>query len=162
MSMIPTRDQPPRLAGPGPRPSLPGPGGMSKGMSPKDLLRIVRRHKWLILLTFIVVVGITVAGTFLWQEWAPFYTAEALLRVSPPAETLMTAGRAPIPGKDIIERYKRSQAALAKNQAVLESAAKDARITGKTWYQKHKSKIEKELDDEITAVSYTHLTLPTN
>jgi len=150
MSMIPTRDQPPRLAGPGPRPSLPGPGGMSKGMSPKDLLRIVRRHKWLILLTFIVVVGITVAGTFLWQEWAPFYTAEALLRVSPPAETLMTAGRAPIPGKDIIERYKRSQAALAKNQAVLESAAKDARITGKTWYQKHKSKIEKELDDEIT------------
>jgi len=149
MSMIPTRDQPPRLAGPGPRQSLTRPGGMGKGMSPKDLLRIVRKHKWLIILTFIVVMGVTAAGTLLWQQSAPFYEAYALLRVSPPAETLMTAGRAPIPGKDIIERYKRSQAALAKNRTVLNEAAKDSNVTKTTWYQRYKADPVKELDDEI-------------
>ena len=76
MSMIPTRDQPPRLAQPGRRPAL-APGGTPPGIGPRELLRIIRKRKWLILLCFLVCAGGMFAVTLAWAIYAPFYTADA-------------------------------------------------------------------------------------
>ncbi len=156
MTMIPTRDQSPHLAGPSKRPLRPSrPGGVGTGLTPRDIWRIIRKRKWLIILPFVICLSLTTAATFLWWKFAPGYTARAFLAISPPPATLMRAGATPIYGKDIIERYKRTKAALVKHLEVLRGAADDSRIMGdekdppKKWYLKYKNKILQQLDEDI-------------
>ncbi len=147
MSVVRTRDQSPQLARPIGRPTRPPAG--APGLSPKDILRIIRKRKWLILITWATTASVVLMGTLLWQMTAPLFTCRALLRVSPTEPVLFQMQRAPLYGKDIIERYKRSQAALVKHEDVLREAAKDERIRNKSWYEDHSRDVIRALDEVI-------------
>lgn len=151
MTLIPTRDQPPRLAAPASRPVQPLSAGPAAGIGARQILSIIRKRKWLIILTFAICVGVVCIATLLWWLYLPIYRAEAYLKVSPPPATIIQAGQTPIYGKEIIERYKRSWAALVKHQRVWNLAIEppENRITGKRWYEKYKEDIFEELDDAI-------------
>jgi len=147
MTLIPTRDQPPRFAAPIQRQIRPRP---SAGINPREMVHIIRKRKWLILLAFVICMSVVAVATGLWSMYAPLYRAEALLRVSPPQTTILRAQQAPMYATEIIERYKRSLAALVKHQKVLEDAVKDRRIMQTSWYTKNKEGIYIALDEAIT------------
>jgi len=148
MTMIPTRDQPPRVVRPATRMGQPAGGGPPGGITPREVLRIIRKRKWLISTLFAVVAGAFFVVTLLWWLYAPFYRASAYLEVNPPPNTIIQTG-VPIYGREIIERYKRSLAALVKHQAVWTEALKDRRITSKKWYEKNKEDPQTALDEDI-------------
>jgi capsular exopolysaccharide synthesis family protein len=148
MSIIATREPAPRLpALGGKRPLMPG--AASHGMTMRDVLRIIRKRKWLILVAFLTWSSLAVAATVVWLSFWPLYRAEAYLVVAPPPTTFFTAGGSAVYGQEIINRYKRSQAALVKNKLVLTEAAKDRRITGTAWYRNHEGQILQALEANI-------------
>ena len=93
MTLIPTRDQPPRLAGVGMRAVQPAAVGATGGIGARQILRIIRKRKWLISLTFVICVGVACVATLLWWLYAPIYRAEAYLEVSPPPVHSKHAGQ---------------------------------------------------------------------
>lgn len=156
MTIVPTREQVPRLAAqvrrPGGRPGAPTAGGINL----RDAVRIVRRRWLLILLTFLSVFGVMMIVTLLWWLYLPGYTARALLKVEPSQMNILDASN-PFYPKDIIERGKRSQAALVKSEAVLTEVVNDPEVRKTTWYQKYKNEIyeEMEADIDVTAIPET-------
>ena len=156
MTMMSTRDQRPRLAPPSRRPPGPPAPGDGGGITPRELLRIVRKCWLMIALSLTICVMVAVIVTFLWRRYAPSYTARALMKVIPPP----TAFGRDIPySKDILERYKRDMAALAKRDAVLAEAIKNPQITSTTWFDRHRGDAIRELQRKlrVTAVPETNL-----
>jgi len=131
-------------------------GGL--GMTPKELLQVVRRRKLLILLTWGIVLGSVAGFTVLWRLKWPWYTAEALLRVEP-AQTELLMVRTLQYDKAAIERWKRDQAAMVRHQTFLQEAVKDSRITETAWYRDNKDRIIKKLADaiDVSPISETSL-----
>lgn len=148
MTIIQTREQSPHPAAATRKSSQPR--GLSSGMTPRDIWRVILKRKWVIILSFVICSAVTASVTLVWWLFFRGYTADAFLAVSPPPATMMQV----MPfqyTKDVIERNKRSQAALVKHQAVLDEAAKDRRIRedSKVWFRKHREEIYEELDEEI-------------
>ncbi|MCD6377232.1 MAG: polysaccharide biosynthesis tyrosine autokinase [Planctomycetes bacterium] len=154
MTMIPTHEQTPHPLGPvrAPAEIIPripsgGPGG-GGGLTPRDIWRIIRKRKGLIITTFLVCVAVVITGTGLWWYFAPLYTAKAYLIVSPPPASILRPGET-MYGRDIMERYQQTQAELIQHQDVFIDAAKNENLRRTKWYQKHKKDIIKELREEI-------------
>ncbi len=137
MTMAITKDQAPRLPGS----ARPGVHPTGAGLAPRDLVRIVRKRIWLILLTFLSTCALVGVGTALWQVYAPQYRAEAYLAVSPPQNNFFSADMSTMISKEVIERYKRSQAQLVKHEEVLREAANDKRVQDKVWYRTHRDRV---------------------
>ena len=114
MTMIATRDQRPRLAGTIQSSRRPAAGG-GAGITARDMLRIIRKRLLLIIFCLLITVLVAVVGTWLWLRYAPFYTAKAYLTIAPPSTTYF-AGTTPLYGKEVIERYKRTWAAMVKQE----------------------------------------------
>jgi len=154
MTMIPTHEQTPHPIGltTGPAEIIPripsgGPVG-GGGLTPRDIWRIIRKRKGLIITTFLICVAVVITGTGLWWYFAPFYTARAYLIVSPPPASILRPGE-PMYGRDIMERYQRTQAELIQHRDVFIDAAKNENLRRTKWYQEHKEDIIEELRKQI-------------
>lgn len=89
MTTLPTRQQTSHLAGPQAgvamrRPPMAGgpSGGQNAGMTGKDVMRILQKHVWLIVILLIVFVVLAGVITYFWMKHAPTYTAAAAVRVN--------------------------------------------------------------------------------
>ena len=115
-----------------------------------DFLRLLRRRKWLIILSlgiFILTAGV---GTFLWLQFAPFYSATALLVVNPPKTTDINPERTLLV-KEMMDRLMQTRAQSAKTEQVFLLAIDDIRQT--KWYNQVTSgdkDIIQELFDEVS------------
>jgi hypothetical protein len=89
---------------------------------------------WLIIILLVVCTGLSAAATKLWLMYAPFYTASALLVVSPPETEYGPMGRQPIIPADVIERYKLSVARTAKSDPVFNKTLEDPDVKRTRWY----------------------------
>ncbi|MCK4625088.1 MAG: hypothetical protein KAV00_07255, partial [Phycisphaerae bacterium] len=107
-TMIPTREQSPQLTTPVRRPLQPSP--VVSGITPKDIWRIIRKRKWMIILSLVICAAVMGTVTLLWWLFAKGYTADAYLHVAPPPVSMMQLS--PQHNKDVVERNKQSQAAL--------------------------------------------------
>ncbi len=150
-TMIPTREQSPQLAAPVRR-SL-QPAQAASGITPKDIWRIIRKRKWVIILSFVICVAVMGTVTLLWWNFAKGFTAKAFLHVSPPPMSMMQIAT-PQYTKDAIERNKRTQAAQVNHQTVLRGVAdedrmKDTSTPAGKWLLKHRKDLEEELEGEI-------------
>lgn len=142
MSIVTTRDQVQRLPAPAvrSRPSAP-----AAGMTGRDFLRILRKRWLLIVLVMLLVIGSTVAGTWAWLNFAPTYTARAVLAVSPPPNIVLSnQGVANLP-QEIIERYKRSYASLVKQQGVLLNSLNDSEFQNTDYFRSKNADIDRTL-----------------
>lgn len=151
MTMIATRDQRPRLAGPVQRPRPPAAGG-GPTMTARDVLRIIRKRILLIISCLVIMVLVTAIATEVWLRTAPFYTARAYLAVAP-RRTVYFAGVDPLYGKDVIERYKRSWAAMVKQEQVLQVASNDPNVKRLSWFTRHREKVIEKLDEQLKVVN---------
>jgi len=116
------------------RPAPPGRPAPA-GLTPKEIVGILRRHLWLI-------IGLTVFGFcsgsgswFLLKRYAPRYTAQTFIRVLPPVQKDPTVIQTPIVAKDIQYGYRLSMAALLKSQNTLQSLLSKDTIQQTKWFQ---------------------------
>jgi capsular exopolysaccharide synthesis family protein len=104
-------------------------------LTPKDIMSILRRHLWLIIiLTFIGFIG---GGTtwFLLRRYAPKYTASTYIRVLPPVETDPMKIGSPIVAKDIQYGRRVYIASLLKEQSMLMDLLGRDAIQATDWYK---------------------------
>jgi len=156
VTVIPTREQTTQIV----RPSPSGvPGGRAAvrpaggGITGRDILQIIRKRKLLIILCVVICAAVTATGTLLWQLYAPFYTAEALLEISPPPADVLT-GTTGLYGKDIMERLTMTQARLVKSHAVLARATDNDELQRTAWFKHDRREAVRRLREEIDV---THL-----
>ncbi len=153
MSVPQTRDQAPqiaRVAGPAQSTASAGsPAG--PGLTGKDILRIIRKRLWLIILCFGASVVLAIVGTFLWQLYAPWYTASALLEVVPPKPTELTPSIRE-PSEDVISRIAQSHINSVTSDTVLDQAIRQNEDLRRTrWYQENQTDAIQALSEDISA-----------
>ncbi len=142
MDMATTRDQVPQIARHQPvaRPHTgmqafraAGQGGA--GITGKDILRMLRKRMWMIIITSVTVMSLVMAVTLVWYIYAPMYTASAFLLVSPPAEgTLGSSDR--LYSKAIMQGLVMSHVQMVLSQPVLNSALATPEIRKTEWFKK--------------------------
>ncbi len=143
MTVIPTRDRVPQLTPGGSvqRATARAGAPVHAGMTGRDVLRILRRRKWWIILPTLIAVALTAVATLVWMLNWPLYTAQALLRVEIPRETaLMIQNR--IQSRDIMDRLKMDHANLIKTNQVLQRTAENERVRRTSWFAKHNNPVQ--------------------
>jgi len=152
MSVVPTHDSVPQLARSGRMipPQRGGPGqAAAVGLTGRDVMRIVLKRKWLIILSVAIATGIAIGATILWLIYKPFYTAEAYLQVNPPKASELVE-RPQLPTKQVMDRLTRSYAQLIKTDAVLSKATEEPALNRTEWYRRRSgSDVVQELYDAI-------------
>lgn len=128
------------------RPAGPRPGqGAETLITPKDIVVILRRHIWLIIL--LTAVGMIGGGTawFLVRRYDPKYTASTYIRVLPPVETDPTKIGTPIVAKDIQYGRRVYIASLIKQQSTLMNLLNRDAIQATNWFKSFGSDINQGL-----------------
>lgn len=157
MSVISTRDHVPQIARPAGGLSLPRAAAPpAAGMTGQDVLRVIRKRKWLIVISLLVAGAASVGVTALWWMYYPLYTASAYLRVNPPEQV---PGERGYSAGDILERNKQTLAKVAKKEAVFKRTIDNTKVKQTTWYQEHVRDPIPELDDvtEVVPIRETDL-----
>ena len=150
MTGLPTRDQTPQIAGePGARR---GPGRAASsargGVSGHDVIRILRRRKWLLGLSIVIGGAIAFVSTLLWSRYAPIYTASAIIGVNPPSTSPLT-GTEQLYGAADMERIKNSHVQLVKRLSVLQRAAETEKLRNTAWFRQDPPNVVSRLMKKI-------------
>ncbi|MBL7133727.1 MAG: hypothetical protein ISS78_06485, partial [Phycisphaerae bacterium] len=139
MSVIQTREIAPKIVrlGSGRAPGRGAADGRQaeSGLSGRDMLRVLRRRKWLIILTELIFVSLAVGATLLWLTYAPWYTAEALLEVSPPAISAMQPDQRYVP-TTMLEVLAIKYARFVRSESVLQVALATEKMRATNWLKK--------------------------
>jgi polysaccharide biosynthesis transport protein len=119
---------------PVPRPITAG-RGPAPGMTPKEVLAILRRH-WL-MITALTIFGLIFGGAswFLLQIYFPEYTAMTFIRVLPPVEKDPTSVQTPLVGNDIQYGHRLSMSALLQSQGMLQQLIDRDKIQQTKWFK---------------------------
>ena len=132
----------------GPGPGRTRVGSQSPGITGRDIWRIVRRRKWLIILPTLLFAAVAVGGTFLWLRYAPTYTATAYLEVRP--------GHAGVfewqmdPGADVVQRKVLAQALRVSREVVLSAVLAEKSIQKLKWFKRNRDNALEELREVLT------------
>ena len=157
MDIIPTRDQVPQIsraqralgAYPGTtahRTTRPGAG--TGGITGKDLLKVLRKRLWTIILATLIVLVVTVAATLVWRLYWPLFTARAFLAVTPARVEALRGATSLVP-KDIMDTLLRSQARVVQSEPVYSAAASDIRVRNTKWFQNDPTNAIKRMYEDV-------------
>ncbi len=145
MTMIPTHDRgghrmphPSQMPIGGPMP--PGVGGPpdAGGLTGRDIMRMLRKRIWLILLTILITEVLVVIATGVWLMTAPQYTVQALLMVSPPRASDL-GGTDKLPPKDVMQRLLQREAQMVMTETVLNEATQKENLRRTKWFKQYGS-----------------------
>ena len=129
----------------GHRPPMAGQSGPT--MTPQDIIRVLKRHVFLIIAVFILFMIFTVIGTFIWARVAPKFTARALVEVKSPNRPQALGMQSGIANKDIIQQYMNTQANLLRSIGTLKDALGDPEIKQTSWYKSFDNDVNEALID---------------
>ncbi len=136
MSVVPTREATPQIVRSAQRPVRSAGGGAQSGLTGRDVMRILRKRFWLILLCVIFFTALGIGGHFLWERYAPSYTASAFLSFRPPSADPLGGGTRQYQA-DAMERWINSHAEMVKTEGVLRQALDEDDDLQKTnWYRR--------------------------
>ncbi|MEK7710864.1 MAG: polysaccharide biosynthesis tyrosine autokinase [Planctomycetota bacterium] len=135
---------------------LPGEGGFGGGLTPGDVVSMLRRRMVLIVLLFILFSAMTVGGFLLWWFVFPGFRSECLIEcISNIPETELTLDQQRLK-EDEHERFVQTQALLLKSPNILSEALKVNAVRETDWYKSvTKRKLEHllELTDDLSAAA---------
>jgi polysaccharide biosynthesis transport protein len=117
--------------------ALPGlpPAATGKGLSPTDILAILKQKLVVIIMLWIVFAGLGVGLFFLLWFKFPRYPAEALIEcISDAPGKSLTLEQTRLP-EDTYLRFIQSQAMFLKSYTVLSDALKDSDVRETQWFQ---------------------------
>jgi len=143
--------------GPFAKPALPGavpmaPFQASGGITGKDILRILRKRVWLIVLVTLVFIAVAAVSTFFWLRFSPWYTAEAYLqanvRNNPMRDTTINTYT-----KDVMERLLLSQIRAINQERLYTDVLREGdpmyNITDTNWYSEHSGDALRDLQEAM-------------
>ncbi|MHB9069036.1 MAG: GumC family protein [Sedimentisphaerales bacterium] len=125
------------------------------GITPKEILDILRRHMFLIVTMTILGAVVGVGLCIVLQRIAPKYTARTYIEVLSPGRTDPTVIGGTLAGKDIAYEFRFSKAALIKQQNMLQQLIRRDAIQATKWFRSFNddiAKIIKDLEDNFGAV----------
>jgi len=154
MSVIQTREIAPQIVrlGPGRVPGRLGPaeGRQAEGgLTGRDILRILRKRKWLIILAELICVALAAGATVLWLMNAPLFTAFAVLEVRPEPISAVTSERGYVT-TDMLEILATKYASLAGSEPVLQAALASPEVRTSKWLQRSPDDALLRLQDTIS------------
>lgn len=156
MTVITTRDQMPPAPRPaGPMPVPPSPlmrprptaAAAAGGMTGRDVLRVIRKRKWLIVICVASSLLLALTAHVLWLMYAPLYTARAWIQVQPAQSDLQGATNQA--AKDVIETMKMTYAQMATSNTVLQRALDNSKVKQTAWYRDHIDNLTTKLQSAI-------------
>jgi capsular exopolysaccharide synthesis family protein len=140
MSVIQTREIAPQIVrlGPGRVAGRPGPAEgrqADAGLTGRDIFRILRKRKWLIILAELLCVALAVGATVLWLMYAPLFTSAALLEVRP-VETSPITPNTGYQTREMLEILAVKYARLTGSDPVLQTALVTRAVRATNWLRK--------------------------
>lgn len=128
-----------RIPMPAALPRRPAPAQVSQ-LAVGDIIRILKQRIFLILFIWIVISGMTVAGTWYLNKYHKYYTAQMMLKVdSPTPRTPLTLEERLVQG-DLMNRFVAEQAQLVRLDDVLTQTMQDRVIQDTTSWIRSDSK----------------------
>ncbi len=110
------------------------------GLTPADILKILRKRKWMILISTVIGLVVVVSVSQVWQMFWPRYTAWALLGVEIPKAVALAAAPQQVP-KDVMDREKSSHAKLVLINPVLQGAVNTPAVRRTAWFGRQKDPV---------------------
>lgn len=118
-------------------------------LTPKEILGILRRHIWMIVL-FTVTGFILGAGFYvLMLRFFPRYTASTGINVLPPVTSDPREFTAIQPQKDLYYQFRATKAALMKQQDMLQNLIKQDSIRATKWFEQF---VKRDASGEIVSI----------
>jgi polysaccharide biosynthesis transport protein len=119
----------------GPRALAPRPAMAASGMTPREILAILRRH-WLMIVS-LTIFGLGFGGVswFLLSMYAPKYTAETFIRVLPPVEKDPTTIQAITVPQDVQYGFRQSMATQMTSQNMFQQLIDRDKIQQTEWFK---------------------------
>lgn len=117
-----------------PRPAM-GARGATEGMTPREILAILRRHWLMILLLTILGFGGGGVSWFLFSRYGPKYTAQTFIKVLPPVATDPTAIQPITVAQDIQYGYRQSMAMQLESQSMFQQLIDRDKIQQTKWFK---------------------------
>ena len=125
MTTLPTHDHTPSIVAAGNKPLSPiqrpgTPSIRSRGMTGRDVMRVIRKHLWLILIFLVVFSIASIVGTRFWLKYSPTYRSTVRLGVSPPRVNVFATATQNVASD--LDIQKQTYVNVAKIESVLRRA----------------------------------------
>jgi capsular exopolysaccharide synthesis family protein len=117
-----------------PRPAMAARGAV-QGITPREILAILRRHWLMIFLLTILGLGCGGVSWFLFSIYGPKYTAQTFIKVLPPVEKDPTIIQAITVGQDIQYGYRQSMAMQLTSQSMFQQLIDKDKIQQTKWFK---------------------------
>lgn len=105
------------------------------GMTPKEVLAILRRHWFMIVFLTVFGFGCGAGSWFVLMRVWPRYTARTFIRVLPPVEKDPTLIQSTVVAKEIQYGYRLSLSMQLKSQSILQQLVDRDKIQRTKWFQ---------------------------
>ncbi len=118
-------------------------------LTPREILGILRRHIWMIVL-FTITGFIIGAGFYVFMlHFFPRYTAATGINVSPPITSDPREFTSVQPQKDLYFQFRATKAALMKQQDMLQNLIKQDSIRATKWFEQF---VKRDADNQIVSI----------
>ena len=117
-----------------PRPAMAA-RGAAEGMTPREILAILRRHWLMIFLLTILGFGCGGVSWFLFSRYGPKYTAQTFIKVLPPIMKDPTAIQGLTVGQDVQYGYRLSMAMQLTSQGMFQQLIDRDKIQQTKWFK---------------------------
>lgn len=118
-----------------PRPAMAARGTAGGGMTPREIIAILRRHWIMIVLLTILGLGCGGASWFLFLRYGPKYTAQTFIKVLPPVEKDPTTIQSAPVAQDIQYGNRLSLAMRLTSQNMLQQLIDRDKIQQTKWFK---------------------------
>ena len=105
------------------------------GMTPADIIKILRRRIVMILAVWLTVIGLAVGGTVLWARFWPSYIAIGFVKVTSPNMPDPMALTVETYNQDLTDRYIRDEIENIRSLNNITVALSDPLLRETDWYQ---------------------------
>ncbi len=122
-------------------------GQAAIGMTPKEMLDVLRRH--ILLICISIFLGASI-GTALWAvllRVAPKYTAKTYIEVLSPGQFDPSVIGTPLANKDVAYEFRYSKADLIKQQSMLQELIRRDAVRDTKWFKKFGNDVLEAIDD---------------
>ena len=130
-------------------PRMAMPPAAAPTLTPKEILGILRRHMWMIILFTAGGFILSIAVYIFTLRFFPRYTAVAGIEVLPPITADPREFTAAQPQKDLFYQFRATKAALLKEQDMLQNLIKQDSIRATKWFEQF---VERNADGEIVSI----------
>ncbi|MHC5060967.1 MAG: GumC family protein [Planctomycetota bacterium] len=136
---------------PGPRPSA---ASAAPTLTPKQIVGILRRHIWLMIISTTLGVFFGGAAWYLCRRFIPTYTAQTAIEVLPPGTTDPMEIATGSVNKDLAYQLRFTKAAFIKQQSTFEKLLRIDKVRETAWFKQFNNDIPKAvecLEDDLGA-----------